>query len=375
MVPGWRTLLTTAIVGLAAFAPVSERPVRAAGLTSPNVEYLGTVPFDGGGATGADIVGDHLYVAGLKSLSIYDISVPESPELLSHTPLPVYFANEDVDTNGKILLLSSDTTLDELYVYDVEDKSSPRLLATLTGVTDHNFACAFDCRWAYGSRGNIVDLRDPSSPKKVGSWGGGVTPADGFDTTEVATGRILTATRMIRLLDARRDPRSPETLAVGTTEDNRLIHSVRWPRGMRDRFILVQGETPFSQTCDEESGAFMTWDASRWKKTHTFRMIDEFRVTNGTMTDGNPPANGAGCTAMWFDEHPDFRDGGFVVSGFFEHGARFLDVADDGEIEEVGYFTPLGGATIATYWATEEIVYAIDLVRGMDILRFDPEAS
>lgn len=368
---GWRGYL--AALGCLLTLPVPGASGRNAsvGLTSPNVEYLGTIPFDGGGATGADIVGKHLYVAGLKSLSIYDISTPQSPALLSHTPLPVYFANEDVDTNGKILLLSSDTTLDELYVYDVRDKAAPRLIGTASGVTDHNFACAFGCRWAYGSRGSIVDLRDPSDPRKVSSWGGGVDPSDGFDTTEVANGRILTATRMIRLLDARKDPRDPVTVAAGTTEDNRLIHSVRWPRNMKDRFVLVQGETPFSRTCNEESGAFMTWDASAWRKTRTFRMIDEFRVVNGTMIDGNPPANGAGCTAMWFDEHPDFRDGGLVVSGFFEHGARFLDVSAEGEISEVGYFTPLGGATIATYWATGEIVYAIDLVRGIDILRFD----
>lgn len=115
----------------------------------------------------------------------------------------------------------------------------------------------------------------------------------------------------------------------------------------------------------------MTWDASRWRETREFSMIDEFRVSNGTMADGNPPANGAGCTAMWFDAHPTFRDGGLVVSGFFEHGARFLNVSSEGRIREIGYFTPLGGATYATYWASDEIVYAVDLIRGIDILRFN----
>jgi hypothetical protein len=31
---------------------------------------------------------------------------------------------------------------------------------------------------------------------------------------------------------------------------------------------------------------------------------------------------------------------------------------------------PLGGSTIATYWITKRIVYAIDVNRGLDILRF-----
>jgi hypothetical protein len=59
-----------------------------------------------------------------------------------------------------------------------------------------------------------------------------------------------------------------------------------------------------------------------------------------------------------------------VVSGFFEHGARFLNVSPAGKISEVGYFTPFGGETIATYWITNEIVYAVDLHRGIDILRY-----
>lgn len=37
---------------------------------------------------------------------------------------------------------------------------------------------------------------------------------------------------------------------------------------------------------------------------------------------------------------------------------------------EKGLFLPLGGETIATYWVTDEIVYAIDTTRGIDILRY-----
>jgi hypothetical protein len=357
------------VIPLSLAAP--REGVSAAGFTSDNVSYVTTVPIEAGSPTGARLVGDYLYVAGAKSFSIYDVSSPLEPKLLSITPVGFYFANEDVDTNGEILLITGDTGRKQLGIYSVEDKTAPTELAVVTGVTDHNFACVMDCRWAYGSRGNIVDLRDPSDPKVAASWGGGINPADGYDTTEVSNGRILTATRMIRLLDARKDPRSPETLAMGSTSDQRLIHSVRWPRRMKDRFFLVQGETPFSQTCDEDSGAFMTWDASNWRKTHTFRMIDEYRVQNGTMVDGNPPANGAGCTAMWFQEHPSFHNGGLVASSFFEHGTRFLEVDGTGEIAERGYFVPFGGSTIASYWITEDVVYSIDLVRGIDILTFE----
>jgi hypothetical protein len=315
-------------------------------------------------------VGDYLYVAGIRSFSIYDVSDPLAPAFQSVTPTGPQFPNEDIDTNGRILLVSNEQLGRTLQVWDVEDKSSPALLATLEDLGDHTFSCILRCTYAYGSRGSIVDLRNPSEPRLVNSWGA-IPPNDGFDVTEVGPGRILTATRAIRLLDASSDPVRPELVATGLTPDDRLIHSLRWPNGGRDRFFLVQGETPFSQRCDPDSGAFMTWDTRGYKTSHRFDLIDEFRVTNGTFADGNPPANAAGCTTMWFQEHPQFRDGGLVAAAFFDHGTRFLEVDRKGRITEEGYFLPLGGETIASYWITDEIVYAIDLTRGIDILRYD----
>ena len=343
----------------------------ATGVASPNVQYITTIPFDAGLGTGARQVGRHLFVAGAKSFSIYDVSEPEAPQLLSITPIGFQFANEDVDTNGKVLLLSDDTCRKILHIWDVRDKAAPVKLAEMENMPDHTFSCVLKCKWAYGARGSIVDLRDPSKPNLAGNWYPGMFPGYGFDVTEVAPGLILTATRDIRFLDARRNPAKPKLLAQGYTDDDRLIHSLDWPGNARDRFFLVQGETPFSGTCDENSGAFMTWDASRWRKTHTFRMIDEFRVKNGTFVDGNPPAGATGCTNMWFEHHPQFENGGLVASSFFEHGTRFLDVNSNGQIQEVGHFMPAGGSSIASYWINDRIVYSIDLTRGIDILRFN----
>jgi hypothetical protein len=358
--------LALSLLLLAAAAPsAGARPSHDAGLTSPNVTYVATIPLDAGAATGARLVGKHLYVSGSKSLTIYDVSDPTLPKPLSAIPVGPNFPAEDVDTNGSVLLLNDEQlALGTLQVYDVRDKAKPALLATLPNMRDHTFTCVLGCKWAYGSRGSIVDLRDPAKPRLAGSWAS-LPKNDGFDVTEVAPGLVLTASRTIRLLDARRNPARPVLVKKGTTRDNRLIHSNRWPRGGKDKFFLVQGETPFSGRCTANSGAIMTWDAK------TFRMVDEFRVTNGVLADGSPPAGPTGCTAMWFQQHPSFKDGGLVASGFFEHGVRFLDVSKKGEISEVGYYTPVAGSTIAAYWITPEIVYAIDLEKGIDILRYD----
>jgi hypothetical protein len=363
-------LAVSMLVMGAGVGDAAPRP-SAGGLSSDNVTYVSTVPFDAGAvSTGARRVGHYLYVAGARSFSIYDISDPLAPSLVSLTPTGPQFPNEDVDTNGRILLVSDQDVTRTLEVWDVEDKTTPVLLATLENLSDHTFSCVLDCRYAYGAGGSIIDLRDPVNPEHVNHWGP-VASGDGFDVTEVSSGRVLTATRAIQLLDATKDVVRPTVVAQGTSPDGRLIHSLRWPNGGRDRFFLVQGETPFSQKCETDSGAFMTWDTRGYRRTHSFHMIDEFRVTNGTVTDGNPPANAAGCTDMWFQEHPSFSNGGLVAVAFFEHGTRFLEVGPRGHISEAGYFMPLGGETIASYWITKDIVYAIDMTRGIDILRYE----
>lgn len=369
-----RKILGVVLLLALASAPTASAHLDTAarpGFSSGNVEYLKTVPIEAGGATGARIVEDHLYVAGVKSFSIYDVSDPLDPQLVSITPIGFYFANEDVDTNGEILLIARDQPqASGLAVYDVEDKASPRLVGQLDSVRDHNFACVFDCRWAFGSRGSVIDLRDPTDPKLASIWGRGMNPSDGFDTTEISPGLVLAATRPLQLVDARKNPLRPTVVARGSTPDQRLLHSVEWPRGGRDRFALVQGETFAEVRCDSDSGAFMTWDTRRWRKTHTLRLVDEYRTTNGTFVDGRPPANVLGCTAMWFDAHPTFRNGGLVAAAWFEHGTRFLSIDKRGKIAEVGYFMPVGGSPIASYWLTDEIVYTVDFERGIDILRF-----
>ncbi|HVF54441.1 MAG TPA: hypothetical protein VNC78_12670 [Actinomycetota bacterium] len=364
-------LLLAVVAGLPSVTPVAAGPT-AGGMTSDNVEYLKHIPFEAGGPSGARLLGKHLYVAGFKNFSIYDIADPENPELLSITPTGFQFPNEDVDTNGKILLIQEETPRGMLHIFDVEDKQNPAKLAEFEA-GDHTFSCVLDCQWAYGGYGSIIDLRDPENPSRAGNWG--YSPSSpSFDVTEVSPGIVLTASRPLRLLDARKDPAAPKTVAYGHAPDDRLMHAARWPDGGKDDFVLVTGETPFSVRCDEDSSAFMTFDARRWKKSKTFSMIDEYRMTNGTYVDGRPPANVIGCSALWFDDHPDFSDGGLVAAAFLEHGVRVLSVDPRGKISEVGWFEPHGGSVVASYWLSADVIYAIDAVRGIDILRYTGDA-
>ena len=372
-----KTLLRISFAALlaagASAAPTASAGALDSGLASSNVEYLKTIPIESGTWTTAKIHGDYLYASGTKSFSIYDISDPETPLIVSHTPTGAQFINEDIDTNGEILLITDERLRGVLQVWDVSNKQLPSKLAEVPDMIDHSFACVFDCKWAYGAGGDIVDLRDPANPKAVSRW---TTPPPGFwgfDTTEVRPGMVVTGSQTIHFLDGRRDPAKPKTRALAPNPTGEFLHSIQWPSKGRDRFLLAQTETSPKPQCDERSGAFLVYDTRGWQKTHSFKPITQYRVPAGTYVDGRPPVSALGCSATWFKPHPSFRNGGLVAAAFFDHGTLFLRVDRNGEVSEAGYFMPLAGSTTAALWASDEIVYAIDIVHGIDVLRFTDE--
>ncbi|MEA2476305.1 MAG: hypothetical protein QOC87_504 [Actinomycetota bacterium] len=355
----------------------------AGGLSSDNITYLSSVPFEQSTTTGARVIGKNLYVTSWKSWSIYDISDPTNPTLLSTTPFaldataggdPARFENEDVATNGKILVFSEELPRSALYVYDIEDKTNPVLLSYSPGLGEHTMSCVLECKWLYGSGGAIIDLKDPSKPKlEKEKWDDGMPTSGAHDVNEVAPGIVLTATDPLMMLDARKDPVHPKLLAV-SERMGEFVHSVQWPNNTADKFALSTGETWVPGTdarCKPTSAGLTTWDASQWKKTHTLTKIDTIRPTNGTVTDGNPPINAPfGCSSHWFQQHPDFHNGGLVAAGYYNHGTRIYRVASNGKLSEEGWFLPYAGGTSAAYWVTDRIIYSIDYQRGFYILKY-----
>lgn len=333
---------------------------------SPGVELVGHVPLNYD-SSGGRIVGRKFYLSTTRDFRVYDIADPEAPVLLGSIPLiqEPQFGEEDLDTNGKIALVES---LGTLNVIDVTTPSAPAIVAELDGPDYHTVTCVLGCRYAYGENGLIVDLRTPRAPKVVGNWATGTGVESVHDVTEVKPGLIVTSSIPMLLLDARADPAHPKVRARASTRDGRFIHANRWPRRMADRFLLAGGETVGPDCASADAGAFMTFDASKWRRTGTFKMLDDYRVKNGPPSDGWWPY-GQFC-AHWFTEHPRFRNGGLVAMAWYEAGVRFLEVSRTGSITEVGHIIVPGSVASAAYWVTDEIVYVLDYVRGLDIIRF-----
>jgi hypothetical protein len=343
------------------------------GFGSKNVEFVKFVEDEQLHGIGARLVGRYLYVTSVKTLTIYDVKNPTSPKLMSRTPI-VGWENEDVATNGDVLIFA-DTRPNILRVFNVEDKTNPVEIADVPDAASHTMECVFDCKWLYGSTGLIVDIRDPAHPKlQKEKWTTGTifetSSYPSHDLLEVRPGVLLTSSNPVLLLDARKDIRHPKIVATGDPGDTGFVHSAMWPQHGTDRIMMTAGETNATPRCELQSAAFRTWDASTWKRNHTFRTIDAYQLRNGTGTDGNPVLNGMGCSTHWFQENPTFENGGLVGLAAYDHGSRFLRITSAGKIKEDGYYMPAAAETSAVHWITDRIIYSIDYTRGIDILKY-----
>lgn len=368
----------------------------AHGITSANVEHIKFVPFEPYSATGARQVGNYLYVTSWKNMTIYDVSNPEDPQLVSYTPWalptttdttpdPHRFENEDVAVtpDGKYLIFSeTGATLvgggnNRYRVYDVTNKAAPVQIANVTGWGEHTMTCVQDCKYTYGSSGRIIDLTNPSDPKLVGNWRTSTGAGSAHDVREVAPGLVAVSSSQAQILDVT-DPVNPVIISAAAGTGSKPAHSTWWDG--EDDFLLGAQETNLNPRCTESIGATTTWDMSNFR-SGTYSRLDQWRATSGILFDGSPPANVLGCSSHWLEAAPNFSNGGIFAQGYYEHGSRFFFVNGAGKLRQVGYFVPFGGSTSAVHWITDRIVYAIDYTRGIDIIRWkgampnEPDAS
>lgn len=380
------TLLALCAVLALPVAPVAgESPWRrgAGGWAKGPVELVRTIPFEAGTAIGAVLHDGYLYVTTWRSFSIYDLANPAAPRLLSVSDAGPQLINEGPTTNGEILLLSADTTGGVLEVWDVRDKQAPSLLSTFDPPrNDHMWTCVLDCTYAYGGAGSIVSLADPADPAFVGDWRDVATIRLAHTIEEVSPGLVLVGSLPMHLLDGRQDPAAPTLVASvepPATRPSRTLPAglpesapgdLAWPGSGSDRFLIASLETPFSDACDERSGAIVTYDTAGHAASATFELRDEYRITtNGLPSDGQAPRNALGCSPLGVAEHPSFSGSGLVAAAWFEHGVRFLRVGPGGAVREAGGFIGDGTEAYVVRWADRRHLYVIDLARGIDVLR------
>jgi hypothetical protein len=237
----------------------------------------------------------------------------------------------------------------------------------------------------YGRAGTIIDARgalDGRKPTVVGNWidelgKQGVAETSCHHIREIRPGLLLTACRPFAAISVRAadggSPEHPKVLYTG--EAAKFVHSARWPRRGRDRFVLIGGEQNFTGRCERNTSEFSVYSAARvlrGRATTFDGPVDQVPPAgNGVYADGKPVAGALGCSVHWFQEHPSFRNGGLVAISEYEDGVRFLQIGKDGTITEQGYFLSLGSSSSSPKWAgKDDVLYSIDYQRGIDIIRW-----
>lgn len=417
--------IATAVLTAATIAVPStggaETPVIA-----DNVDLLLNIPKPGAvGAKVRTINGTRYFImTGQDGVTAYDVTDPESPVPAGYLPLP-HMENEDVEFGDDVLLIAGDPAFTPgvtgLYVIDISrlplitfayvnpltQNRWQGTLGTERYSGGHTVSCIReDCSYAYAmgpgggsSKLYAINLADPSNPQLERVW---TSPLGGtHDIQRDETGLVWMVGSGGFLAYDVTDPRNPVVKTRHNPAELTYHHNSFRPDASRyaprpggdlplpdaGETLLITEERWLQPRCRGQ-GRFATaslvnfdqLDASG-NPPSTVRVIDRWTPelgtledesngqSYGTIVDGNQVAT-VTCSAHYFDYRNDI-----VAIGWYMQGTRFLDVSDPTNIRQVGYWLPTNAETWAAIWVTDDIVYTLDAVRGVDVLRFSGGTS
>lgn len=399
-----------ALVLMVSITPVAQAvpPAAAGALASSNVDFVANIPdapaIGGRILRGVDtLLGpkDLFYVTTSQGLRIYDVTLG-IPVLTGALQLP-HFENEDVDTNGKILLIAADHFLgfpNMLYVINVEVPQAPILVGVLPFPSEaHTVSCINDCKYAWLAGGSglyVIDLTNPANPRqmsgvRIGQEYGGTHDVQ-VDEAGIAW---VTGTRLTGY--ATGDTRTPASYGVGfghnpvvvaksdtsgsgAFNNNFILHNSMRPNALKMNPALLSnneidpGEAVYVTEEDyislNEDGSFqagylrMVNGELKVDFTNRWTFADDFAV-------GVDHKVGVGFSSSHYF---DYKQGVMAVA-WYEQGTRFFDVSNPRILRPIGYFMPAAGNETWNAVFNGEYVYTIDVGRGIDVLKFNGSTS
>jgi hypothetical protein len=300
----------------------------------------------------------------------------------------------------------------ELVVVDVTDPARPLVRSRTRATTGtHTVACVVDtdCRYAYSSgegrgsagRFSVFDLTDLDRPVEVDRDAAAEgtqpfpSPAAGhkwnFDEAGFATHTGWSGSAVFDVRDPSRPRLTTTTGRAGdsasdgaTSGYNNFIHHNSFrpnasafrpdaPPSVANGNVLLVTEEDYEQVDCAQAGSFQTWHVRRLDGTpDAIVPLDKVELAD---LGSYPVPVGAFCSAHWFDYHPS----GIVSVGFYGGGLQLVDVRDPLDIKPFGHAVWGGSEVWDAYWVPvynqngtatgkrTNIVYAVDLVRGLDV--------
>ena len=299
----------------------------------------------------------------------------------------------------------------QMVVVDVTDPAHPFVRSRADATTStHTVTCvgAGDCRYVYSAGTDdsfsILDLRDLDHPREVDSDPGtaGVQPFGSptaghkwnFDAAGYGT---HTGWKGSSVWDVSR-PRHPHLVTTtgraGRGTDPRypgwndfIHHNSFRPNAkafrpgaapsVRNGNVLLVTEEDYEQTDCAKAGSFQTWWVKRLDGTKgAIVPLDKVELAD---LGSFPLPQGAFCSSHWFSYHPS----GIVAAGFYGGGTQLVDVRDARHLKPYGHATWGASEVWDSYWVPKfgadgvdtgrktNLVYSVDLVRGLDVYAVD----
>ncbi|PRY58786.1 LVIVD repeat-containing protein [Knoellia remsis] len=425
-----RTLVVTAIsalatTGVGVAAAQADDGVGKSGTQlapdeigrSANVELLANVPkagaFASNTAYGTDIAfsDDKAYVGNYNGFTVYDISTPASPKVLSQVNCPG--SQNDVTISGDLLYLSTDSSRTDdscesasqsasikeswegIKIFDVSNPASPEYVAaveTACGSHTNTLVPGGDTDYiyvsSYGPRSSYPDCQPPhdaisvievpkASPAdaKVVSMpvlfpDGGYTNTSGcHDITAYPAKKIAAGACMGDgiIMDIS-DPVNPTVIErVRDTENFAFWHSATFNNKATKVVFTDELGGGAGATCNAAvgptKGANGIYELSADNRL-TFKSY--FKIPRHQFDSENCVAHNGSLIPV------QGRD--VMVQAWYQGGLSVWDFTDTENPRELGYFergplTPqdLGGSWSAYYY--KGYIYSSDIQKGLDVLR------
>jgi hypothetical protein len=343
---------------------------------------------------------------------IIDVKEPKRPRIVSEISMPAGTHSHKVRVSGDIMITNRealgvhalhgevppDGYTGGLSIYDVSKPASPRLI-THWNATDkpgaryargvHRFD--FDGRYAYisptmdGYVGNIVlilDLKDPARPQEVGRWwmpgqwvAGGETPTWKGDAHKCHHplrygNRLYTSYWqggwVILDIEDMSKPKFVSGMDWSPPFPWPSHTCLRIPFKIQNRdFMVVTDEDVFRQEDYPPYPASFMWLVDITDEKHpmpisTYQIEDMPPTPQPRMTGCHQP-----CEKVTGTEIP---------VAWFAYGLRIIDIANPHALKEVAYFmpdVPAGSDRVQSNDVTVDdrgLIYLLDRVRGLHIL-------
>ncbi len=366
-----------------------------------NTRLVAQIDCPGGGQVWWDK--NTLYVSHMSpphGTSIYDVSDPRHPRLISQLELPMGWHSHKVRVANGIMVVNHERFREGnaefgggLGIYDVTDASKPRLItkwrSSGEGGGVHRYD--FDGRYAYisptveGYLGNIMmilDLARPEAPQEVGRWwlpGQHAAGGEEYLWDDYVTPRCHHPLRVGNRIYLSYWHHGFHILDVSDLSKPRLISSVNEPGSnphpthtalrMREqlggRDILIVADEDVAKLRPAPPAHARIYDIT--DETHPVQ-IATFQKA-GLDPDGAPQPQMMGC------HQPAERfHGNTVPFAWFANGLRLVDMTDPVAPKEVGYYEPdpPAGARFASSndvtMDPSGLIYLIDRQAGVSII-------